>query len=72
MLSFQDDLTYADPEKNETSLKKIHNWCSLTNVMGDEISFFWHNIFKDQHSGHTGVDKYVKLTVAVVSLRIES
>ena len=23
--------------------------------------FFLHNIFKDQHSGHTCVDKYVKL-----------
>ena len=34
--------------------------------------FFLHNIFKDQHFGHTCVDKYVKLTVAVVSLRIES
>lgn len=61
MLSFQDDLTYADPEKNETSLKKIHNWCSLKNVIRVEISFFLHNIFKDQHFGHTCVDKYVKL-----------
>ena len=46
MLSFQDDHTYADPEKNETSLKKFHNWCSLKNVIRVEIRFFYTTYLK--------------------------
>ena len=63
MLSFQDNHTYADPEKNETSLKKISQLMFIKECYQSWDQFFLHNIhvFKDQHFGHTCVDKYVKL-----------
>ena len=45
MLSFQDNHTHAHG-KNETSLKKFHNWCSLKNVIRVEISFFYTTYLK--------------------------
>ena len=45
MLSFQDNHTHAH-RKNETSLKKFHNWCSLKNVIRVEISFFYTTYLK--------------------------